>query len=104
MLKLKKIEKDGKFIFVLKGRLSADTISEFKKSVDSLSHVGEGIIVDLDGVDYVASAGLRLLFRLSKITRAFRKEFKIINVHDEVYDIFKVTGFTDILKIERYNG
>lgn len=100
-LKIKKKEINKKIIFVLKGQLSADTISEFEKNVDELSNVGEGITVDLAGVDYISSSGLRLLLRLSKMTHAFRKEYKIINVRNEVYDIFDVTGFTDILNIKK---
>lgn len=99
-LKIKKKEKDKKIIFVLKGRLSTETISEFEKNVDELSDVGEGITIDLAGIHYISSSGLRLLLKLSKMTHAFRKEYKIINVRDEVYDIFDVTGFTDILDIE----
>ena len=99
-IKIKKKEKDGKIIFKIKGQLSADTIADFEKSVDELSDVKEGIIIDLAGVDYVSSSGLRLLLRLSKITYAFRKEYTVINVQDGVREIFDVTGFTEILNVE----
>ena len=98
-IKIKKKEKNGKIIFKIKGQLSADTIADFEKSVDELSDVKEGIIIDLAGVNYVSRSGLRLLLRLSKIAHAFRKECAVINVQDSVRETFDATGFTEILNV-----
>ena len=56
------------------------------------------ICFDADKLDYISSAGLRVLLKVKKATK---KDIKITNVSDEVFDIFDVTGFDDIFDIER---
>ena len=54
-------------------------------------------VLDADGLEYVSSAGLRVILR----TRKTEPTLKIINVSSEVYDIFEMTGFTEMMSIEK---
>ena len=87
-------------IFKLTGRLSKDTWKEFKARIDNLKDVKNGIVIDFADVDYLSAFGLNLLYKLDIMTRAFNKKLKIVNVNQEIYDIFVVTGFTEILDIQ----
>ncbi len=58
---------------------------------------GKCIVLDADRLDYISSAGLRVLLRLRKE----HSELRIINVSSDVYDIFDMTGFTEMMSIEK---
>ena len=55
------------------------------------------ILVDCEKLNYISSAGLRIMLRLKKA----HNEMKIINTSVEVYDIFEMTGFTTIMTVEK---
>lgn len=55
------------------------------------------IVLDAEELEYISSAGLRVILRLRKA----RPELKIINVSPEVYEIFDMTGFTEMMKVEK---
>ena len=97
-----KIEKNlnGKeLIVVLEGRL--DTISapaleaEMKSSINDI----DSLIFDFKGIEYISSAGLRVLLSCQKI---MNKQGRMVlrGVNEVVQEIFEVTGFIDILTIE----
>ena len=55
------------------------------------------IILDASNLEYISSAGLRVILRLKKIC----PELKITGVSSEVYDIFDMTGFTEMMTVEK---
>ena len=55
--------------------------------------------MDLEGLEYISSAGLRILLSTQK-TMNQQGTMKLINVSSMVMDVFEVTGFSDILTIE----
>lgn len=85
---------------VLVGRLDTTTAptleAELKKSVTD--DVKE-LIFDFSKLEYISSAGLRVLLAAQKVMNA-QGTMKIKNVSEEIMEIFDVTGFTDILTIE----
>ena len=74
---------------------SPDLEMELKESLDGV----EELIFDFQGVDYISSAGLRVLLSAQK-TMNKQGNMKLTNVRSEIMEIFEVTGFTDILTIE----
>lgn len=84
---------------VIEGRLDTGTTPEAEKEFkDSLDGVTE-LILDFSKLDYISSAGLRLLLSLQK-TMNTRGSMKIQHPNDVVKEIFEVTGFSDILTVE----
>ena len=73
---------------------SAEIEAEVKAARAAVPNVP--IVIDAEKLEYISSAGLRILLRLRKA----EPELSVINVSSEVYDVLEMTGFTDILEIE----
>ena len=99
MLNIEKTVVDGSATFALKGRLDSVTSEELEAE---LKEVMEGLTVltlDLEELDYLSSAGLRVLLSAQKVMNR-QGEMKVTHVSEPIMEIFEVTGFTDILTIE----
>ena len=97
-----KIEKkvDGTKLTVgLQGRLDTLTAPELDKEMqDGLNGVTE-LVFDLTELEYVSSAGLRVLLAAQKVMNK-QGSMVVKNVNEQIMEVFEVTGFTDILTIE----
>ena len=99
MLNIQKTIDSGKAIFALKGRLDTVTAPELEQTLKtSLNGVTE-LTLDLEGLEYISSAGLRVLLSAQK-TMNRQGTMKLIHVGEIVAEVFEVTGFSDILTIE----
>ena len=99
MLTINKAIENGKAAFALTGRLDTTTAPELEKELrDSFDGVSE-LTLDFSGLDYISSAGLRVLLAAQKIMNK-QGEMKIRGVNETIMEIFEVTGFSDILTIE----
>ena len=98
MLNINKNLEGKKLTVELEGRLDTTTSPELEKSLnESLDGVTE-LVMDLNGLEYISSAGLRVLLAAHKIMSR-KGEMKLLHVNDTVMEILEVTGFTDILTI-----
>ena len=91
---------DGnKLIVELKGHIDSANALEVEKEINKAisSEACEELLLDAADLTYISSAGLRIILRLRKEM----KELKIINVSPEVYEIFDMTGFTEIVDIQK---
>ena len=93
-------EQNGSQLTVaIEGRLDTTTAPELEQELkDSLSGVTE-LTIDLGKLDYISSAGLRVLLWAQK-TMNQQGSMKVTNVQEVVSELFEVTGFADILTIE----
>ena len=82
----------------VEGRLDTITAPELEKEIQSISDATE-LTVDFAKLEYISSAGLRVLLSAHK-TYAKVGGMTIINVNETVLEIFDVTGFKDILNIK----
>jgi anti-sigma B factor antagonist len=83
---------------ILEGRLDTMTAPELEREfVTSLPGVTE-LTLDLVGLDYISSAGLRVLLWVQKQMNK-QGSMKLIHVNETIMEILEVTGFTDILTI-----
>lgn len=83
----------------LEGRLDTITAPELENVLkSSLSGVTE-LILDFEKLDYISSAGLRVLLSAQKVMTK-QGSMKITHVNEMVMEVFEVTGFVDILTIE----
>ena len=93
-------KKDGSVLTIaVEGRLDTTTAPDLEKEIKSgLDDVTE-LIMDFEKLDYISSAGLRVLLSAQK-QMSKHGSMKVIHVSDLVMEVFEVTGFTDILTIE----
>lgn len=84
---------------VLTERIESTNAIEVEEAVLEIYEQNKGaeIIFDAENLNYISSAGLRMLLKVRKM----QSELKIVNVSVEVHEIFEVTGFTEILTIEK---
>lgn len=96
---INKIENGTELSIALEGRLDTMTSPELEAELkDSLDGV-ETLLFDFQQLDYISSAGLRVLLSAQKIMNK-QGEMKVIHVNEPIMEIFEVTGFSDILTIE----
>ena len=83
----------------LEGRLDTATAPELESVVDTALTGVEELIMDLEQLEYVSSAGLRVFLKMQKLMNT-QGAMKIIHVNETVMEVFDITGFVDILTIE----
>lgn len=84
----------------LVGRLDTTTAPELENELkNSLEGVNE-LVFDLGLLEYISSAGLRVLLFAQKTINAAQGKMTIKNVKPEIMEVFEITGFVDILTIE----
>ena len=83
----------------VEGRLDTTTSpkleEELKSSVDGINC----LVIDFAKLEYISSAGLRVLLAMQKIMNK-QGEMRLQNVNETVMEVFEITGFSDILTIE----
>ena len=90
----------SKLTIALSGRLDTTTAPVFEKELkESLNGINE-VVMDFSGLDYISSAGLRVLLSAQKAMNASNGSMKVVGANEIVKEIFEVTGFSDILTIE----
>ena len=99
MLNIKTAKDAEKLTVALEGRLDTVTAPElekcFKKSLPGVTE----LVMDFEKLDYISSAGLRVLLSAQK-TMNRQGSMKLIHVGESIMEILEVTGFSDILTIE----
>ena len=94
------IEKEnGITILKIEGRLDTTSAPELEKAINDEGEALKNLVLDFKGVDYISSAGLRVLLTAQKKMNV-QGNMELINVSEAVMDIFEMTGFADILVIK----
>lgn len=90
---------NNKLVIFLVGRVDTNNAADVEEKINSIisRNSGHELVLDAAKLDYISSAGLRVVLRLRKI----HPEIMVINVSSEVYDIFDMTGFTEMIKVEK---
>jgi anti-sigma B factor antagonist len=99
MLNINKTIENNKAVFALEGRLDTNTSASFENQIREAAEKVDEFVFDFAKLDYISSAGLRVLL-VSQKTMSKKGGMKIINVSETVMEILEVTGFSDILTIE----
>ena len=81
------------------GRLDTTTAPSLEKTLKEDMGETKNLILDLKALEYISSAGLRVLLSAQKKMNQIGS-MKVINVCDSVMEVFEITGFADILTIE----
>lgn len=99
MLNINKTHEGNKLSVAVEGRLDTTTAPELEASLKEDLDGVEELVIDLTNLEYISSAGLRVLLAAQKIMMKQGKML-VTNPNDVISEIFEVTGFRDILTIE----
>ena len=81
------------------GRLDTTSAPALEKAINEDIGDAKNLVLDLKAVQYISSAGLRVLLSAQKKMQKIGF-MKVVNVCEEVMEVFEMTGFADILVIE----
>ncbi len=98
-MKIEKSMKDGRVCYALEGRLDTTTAPDLEKELKSVLDSADALTMDFSKLDYISSAGLRVLLSAHK-AMSKKGGMKVTHVNEVVQEVFDVTGFSDILDIE----
>jgi anti-sigma B factor antagonist len=87
-------------IIEIAGRLDTTTAPALDKTISENIDAAENLVLDVKGLEYISSAGLRVLLSAQKRMQKVGS-MRLINVCEQVMDVFEMTGFADILTIDR---
>ena len=92
-------EENGKVTIRLGGRIDTNNAPQTEKEIfGAVEGKTADITVDAEKLEYISSAGLRVLMKLRK---SIGKPLAVINVSRDIYDIFETTGFTELLDVKK---
>ena len=98
-MEINQVKNGNQLTFQLVGRLDTTTAPELEEVLKTALNQVESLVFDFSGIEYISSAGLRILLSAQKV---MNKQGKMViqNVNDLVKEVFDMTGFSDILTLE----
>lgn len=100
-MNIEKMENGNEITLMLTGRLDTTTAPQLETQINEVIEGAEKLVLDFQGLEYLSSAGLRVLLGAHK---AFMKrgsgKLVICHVNETIQEVFELTGFLDILNIE----
>ena len=96
---IQQIKNENALTIALEGRLDTMTAPELETTLKTALEGVEELTFDFEKLDYISSAGLRVLLAAQK-TMNRQGSMKVKNANEIILEIFEVTGFSDILTIE----
>ncbi|MBP5393774.1 MAG: STAS domain-containing protein [Bacteroidaceae bacterium] len=92
---------EDKYLVVLEGELDTAAAAEVEKTLQPLYTTnGKDVIIDCEGLDYIASSGLRILISILKGAKAGGSKVVLKNMNEDIKSVFKLTGFINIFDVE----
>lgn len=96
-MNIKVEKKDGLIVAEVEGNINSANAGELEAALKDCPGDADGVVIDASGMEYISSAGLRVILNTKKKCGA--KIFRVINVSNDVKSIFDVTGFSEIMEI-----
>ena len=96
---IEKTMNKSEMVLKISGMLDTETAPELEVLIDRELAGTDELVLDFEGLEYVSSAGLRVILKAQKMMNAAGK-MKIIHVNESIMEVFEITGFTGILTIE----
>jgi len=96
MLEITNKKEDNKTIVFAEGRVDSANADVFDAEIEKADTLGQ-LILDVEKLEYMSSAGLRVLLKYRKK----HADFEIINASTDLYEIFDMTGFTEMINIKK---
>ena len=94
------VQHDEAMIVTVRGRLDTNTAPELDEAIKKETISENAVEIDFAGVEYISSAGLRVLLALKRELDGQGKSLEIRNINAVVREIFNVTGFINVLTVK----
>lgn len=95
----------GTLIAVALGRVDSTNANEFQEQLTEAFEGGErGVILDLGGLSYISSAGLRVILLLAKSLRSRKAKFAVCSPSEPIRELFEISGFAQIIPVHCTQG
>lgn len=92
---------DGNAVIVeIVGRLNTNTAPQLERELQDVIGSTLELVLDCENLEYISSAGLRVILSTQKAMSRRRGSLVVRNVKPEIYEVFEMTGFLDFLTIE----
>ena len=92
---------DGsKLTIALEGRLDTTTAPELEEELGKYNDAVNDVTLDFEKLEYISSAGLRVLLGEQKMMSKKDGKMVVKNVNETIMEVFEITGFTDVITIE----
>lgn len=88
-----------KLVIAVGGRLDSNTSPQLEQMLCPRVETSEAVIVDMSRLDYVSSAGLRVLLKAAKVARSTQHKLALAGLTPQVQEVFDISGFTAIFTI-----
>lgn len=99
-MKIHTIKEAGKVTLKLEGRLDTVTAPQLEEALGETTVGITELILDFTALEYISSAGLRVLLAAHKTMKRQEGTMKVCGANEEVREVFTITGFSEILAIE----
>ncbi len=95
---------DGVAVVTLSGRMDSATSPAADHELAAAIGAGTPVLLDLGALDYISSAGLRVLLKAAKQAQSAKVKFAVCNPSPAVREVFDVSGFSTLLKLHDTRG
>jgi anti-sigma B factor antagonist len=95
-MQINKLEESGKITLGLIGKLDSSSFHLLDQEIEKMNVHGKTVVLDLKELEYISSAGLRVVLKLKKIMDRVGK-LEVINPNELVLEVFEITGFSTLL-------
>ena len=102
-MQINRTEEHGIVILAPDGRVDSNTASLLEQAIDKIGTGDDGfhVLIDFSNIDYISSAGLRVVLKAVKERQAGPKSFATSGMQDHVREIFEISGFDAFIPIHK---
>lgn len=92
--------KQDKIVLKVCGRLDTSTAPQLEEELEGEMKGRKEVILDFSDLEYISSAGLRVLLSVHKAMKKQNGRLAVQNANEEVREVFVITGFSEIMDLE----
>lgn len=97
---IKKTVDGSTLVLALGGRLDTTTAPQLENELKVSLYDTKALTLDMEKLEYLSSAGLRVLLAAQKQMQKQKAEMVVVNVNEIIMEVFEITGFVDIITIK----
>ena len=97
---IKKTVDGSTLVLALEGRLDTTTAPQLENELKVSLYDTKALTLDMEKLEYLCSAGLRVLLAAQKQMQKQKAEMVVVNVNEIIMEVFEITGFVDIITIK----